>query len=185
MSPPSTCRPHDPVTIQHLECIRKCLDFEDLFDVTIYALACLAFWSQARLGELLFENQFDWLLHITRGNVAFGVTSNACKYAKCWLPCTKRKPAGDWLLFTDSECMNSAYTALVFHLFTNSHLAETAPFFAFETLDGGWSPMWRGWFLGQCNYVWCSQFLTPINGHSSVLVAWHIYYFSASTHSSL
>jgi len=50
--------------IQHLECLCHDLDFDDPFDVSVYTLACLAFWSQARLGKLSFENVFDPLVHV-------------------------------------------------------------------------------------------------------------------------
>jgi len=42
-----------------------CLDFDDPFDATVFAIAFLAFWSQACLGELLFKKGFDPSLHIT------------------------------------------------------------------------------------------------------------------------
>src|SRR5882724_4660157 len=49
----------DNVTIQHIECLCTSLDFEDPFDATVFTVSCLAFWSQAHLGELLFEKSFD------------------------------------------------------------------------------------------------------------------------------
>jgi len=108
LAPHTSRRKRDPLTIQHLECLRNDLDFEDPFDASVYALACLAFWSQARLGELSFDNAFDPLTHVVRGSLAFGSSSSNRLYGKCWLPRTKMKPLGDWLLFTDSQCATSA-----------------------------------------------------------------------------
>src|SRR5882724_8533983 len=155
----------DPMTIQHLECLCSGLNFDDPFDASIFAMACLAFWSQAHLGELIFDNSFDPSLHMTRSGVMFGKTLNDCAYGKCWHPRMKTKPNGDWLLFTDSECVNSAYCALRWHLSSNSGLSSAVPLFAFETLDGGWSPMWKSWFLTQCNGLWSTQSPLPISGH--------------------
>jgi len=76
LAPMTAWKACDPVTIQHLNMLHTHLDFEDPFDVTIFAVACLAFWSQARLGELLFDNAFDPLLHIAWNGIIFGVTTS-------------------------------------------------------------------------------------------------------------
>jgi len=132
----------------------------------VFAIACLAFWSQARLGELLFYAAFDPHLHITCDGIKFGMsTSNRC-YGKGWLPCTKTKPGSDWLLFTDSQCTNSTCCSLKWHLSSNSLVPNAAPLLAFKTLDGTWFPMQKNWFLTQCNSIWVSHFPSPISGHS-------------------
>ena len=77
----------------------------------------------------------------------------------------KMKPQGDWLLFMDSECANSAYRALEWHLTSSSLVPETVPLFAFEMLNGSWCPIHKTWFLAQCNSVWSSHFPSPISGH--------------------
>ena len=100
--------------------------------MAVFALACLAFWSQARLGELLFEKEFNPTL--ARGSITFSVTSSNRKYGKCWLPRTKTKPNHDWILFTDSECANSAYRALKIHVLTNSRLSEDVPLLPLKPL---------------------------------------------------
>jgi len=154
------------MTIQHLECLHASLDFDDPFDASIFAMACLTFWSQVHLGELIFDKTFDPSLYMARSRVTFSKTSNNHAYGKCWHPRMKTKLNGDWLLFTDSECANSAYHALKWHLFSNSALSDAVPLFMFETLDGGWSPMWKSWFLTQCNSLWSAQFPLLVSGHS-------------------
>ena len=47
LAPKIVWRPCKPVTIQHLEYLCICLDFDDLFDAAIFDIACLAFWLQA------------------------------------------------------------------------------------------------------------------------------------------
>jgi len=54
-----------PMTIQHLECLCAGLDFDDPFDTSVFAIACLAFWSQACLRELLLDKAFDPSLQMT------------------------------------------------------------------------------------------------------------------------
>jgi len=71
--------------------------------MAVFALTCLAFWSQAQLGELLFHRDFNPGLHIAHENILFGIISDGWNFGKCWAPHTKTKPGGDWLLFTDSE----------------------------------------------------------------------------------
>src|SRR5882724_11196875 len=86
----------DPVTIQHLECLHSGLNFYNPFDASVFAMACLAFWSQAHLGELIFNNSFDPSLHMTRSGVMFSKTSSNHAYSKCWHLQTKIKLNGDW-----------------------------------------------------------------------------------------
>ena len=64
LAPHMSCRLHDPMLIQHLECLCSDLDFDDPFNVSVYALAYHEFWSQACLGKLSFENVFDPLVHV-------------------------------------------------------------------------------------------------------------------------
>ena len=82
LAPTIECRPHDPVTIQHLKQLHTCLNFDDPFDAAVFAIACLAFWLQAQLGELLFEATFDPQLHITCGSIMFGMSSSNKSYGK-------------------------------------------------------------------------------------------------------
>src|SRR5882724_1567212 len=76
------------------------------------------------------------------------------------------KPLGNWLLFTDSQCATSALRALKFHLLVNARLENNLSLFAFETLNGGWSPMRKEWFLMRCRQAWSPHFPSPITGHS-------------------
>jgi len=87
--------PHELVTIQHLEWLCISLDFFNPFDAAVFTIACLSFWSQAHLGELLFSAAFDPQLHIACDSINFGVSSSERCYGKGWLPCTKTKLHGD------------------------------------------------------------------------------------------
>ena len=54
LAPGSSCRPKcASVTLQHIQALCNHLDLTDTFDAAIFAVACMAFWSCCRLGELL------------------------------------------------------------------------------------------------------------------------------------
>ena len=166
LAPPSSIRPkRDPVTISHLRSLLHHLDFTDPFDVTIWAIACVSFWAQARLGEVTFDGDFDPSLHATRSGINLNRTDTGCKYGKIWVPRTKTKPQGDWLMFTDSGCACSALTILQAHLNINSSPPASAPLFAFETADKKFAPMRHSWFLNRCNEIWLLDQLSSLQGH--------------------
>ena len=167
LAPASSTRPkRAPVTIDHLRSLRRHLDFTDPFEVTIFAGACVAFWAQARLGELIFDGSFDPLLHASRGDFTLSCSTSGRRYGKLWVPRTKTKPLGDSLIFTDSNCECSAIAALLAHFQTNSSIPSSAPVFAFETLDGSFSPMRRSWFLARCNDIWQRENPARLLGHA-------------------
>ncbi|KAF8573686.1 hypothetical protein K439DRAFT_1624891 [Ramaria rubella] len=49
---------HNPVTFEHIIALRRRLDLTNSFDVAIFAVTCIAFWSCCRLGELLIDSAF-------------------------------------------------------------------------------------------------------------------------------
>ena len=115
----SHCSPHAHVTINHLHILLEHLDFNDPFDSAVFAIACVAFWSQSCLGKLTFDGPFDALQHAMQHGIKLSVASSRRRFRKIWLPQTKTKPHSDWLMFTDSGCSCSAYLALLSHLTLN------------------------------------------------------------------
>ena len=167
LAPSSSSRPkHAPVTIDHIRSLRRHLDFTDPFEVTVFAIACVAFWAQACLGELIFDGSFDPALHASRRDFTLSCSTSGCCYGKLWVPRTKTKPLGDSLMFTESSCECSAVAALLTHLQTNSSIPSSAPIFAFETLNGSFSPMRHSWFLACCNEIWQCENHTRLLGHA-------------------
>ena len=47
----------------------------------------------------------------------------------------------------------------------NVSVPDHAPFFAFETSNGGWSPLTKDWFMARCNVIWHSAGLPRMLGH--------------------
>ncbi|KAG2101582.1 uncharacterized protein F5147DRAFT_762653 [Suillus discolor] len=57
-----------PVTLDTLVQLGQGLNLSNSFDVAIFAIACVSFWSCCRLGELLIPspNTFDAIKHVSR-----------------------------------------------------------------------------------------------------------------------
>ena len=155
-----------PVLITHLSSLHHHLDFTNLFNVTVFAITCVSFWGQARLGEVTFNGSFDPLLHATKSGLILAHTSTSHAYGKLWIPCTKMKPQGDYLMFTDSGCPCRAITALHAHFDMNSSISLSAPVFAFKTLNNLFSLMKCSWFLTHCNKIWLQDGLNSLLGHA-------------------
>ncbi|KAI1784952.1 DNA breaking-rejoining enzyme, partial [Ganoderma leucocontextum] len=165
--PPKPKRP--PVTLEHMHALRAGLDLTDAFDAAVYAVACTAFWGCRRLGELLIpsRNCFDAKKHVSRGaGVRFQDLRGGAQYATFHVPWTKTtKAAGADVILTANSDSTTPEAAIRHHLRANSAVPGDAPMFSFETAEGGWAPMTRGWFLARCNEVWVKAGLTELSGH--------------------
>lgn len=67
--PPSSKRAQrPPVTLDALTQLGQGLDLSNSFDIAVFAISCVAFWSCCRLGELLIPspNVFDASKHVSR-----------------------------------------------------------------------------------------------------------------------
>ena len=59
-APPSSfSTKRDPVTMLHLHALHNHLDLTDTFNIAVFAVACVAFWSCSCLGELLIDSNFN------------------------------------------------------------------------------------------------------------------------------
>lgn len=139
----------DPVTLQHLQTLCSHLDLTTSFNVAIFAVACVAFWSCCRLGELLIDLDFDPNLHVSRSvPVKCGTAANGLPYCSFHIPSSKTKGSkGANIIISDSTCKCSAVTTFNHHLAANTKVPHNAPLFAFKTADGNWAPLRCSWFL--------------------------------------
>jgi len=154
------------VTIEHLRALHNHLDLTNAFDIAVFTLACITFWSCCHLGELLIDSSFDPRAHIAHSTkIARGVATNSTRFINFMVPCTKTESDGTQINMSDSACECSATTAFEHHLSSNTLIPSTAPLFAFETSNGSWALMKRIWFLDHCNEVWAKQGLTSVKGH--------------------
>jgi hypothetical protein len=157
-----------PVTAEHLYALRRGLDLTNSFDASVWAVACVAFWSCCRLGELLIPspNAFDPVKHAARGaDLTFG-SINDTNYASLHIPWTKTTGVeGAIISITSRDDPSCPLAALEHHLQCNRDIPASAPFFSYRTGAGSWSPMTKGWFLMRCNQIWSAVGLAEMPGH--------------------
>ncbi|KAF8183698.1 DNA breaking-rejoining enzyme [Pholiota molesta] len=158
-----------PVTIQHLYALRRGLDFSSLFDAAIWALACVAFWSCCRLGELLISSRhaFDPSKHVSRGcPISFREDAGRIHSITFHIPWTKTTHnVGADIIITKLDDPADPYLAFKHHLVTNAGVPADAPLFSFKTADGSYAPMTRGWFLSRCEDIWVAADMPRMAGH--------------------
>jgi len=140
---PSSVLKCEPVILQHLQTLRRCLDLSNVFDAAVFAVACIVFWCCCRLGELVVDIKFEPTCHVAHSVViACGTASNNIHSANFHLPSTKMKGVkGDDVNVSDSTCPCSMVTTLDHHLLANAQVLPEAPLFAFEMADGSWGPL--------------------------------------------
>jgi len=88
------------------------------------------------------------------------------KFINLVIPHMKTEVNETSIYISDSMCGCSAISTFEYHLLSNYNMPASSPLFAFETLDGSWTPMTRTWFLDSCNEVWAKEGLTSVKGHS-------------------
>ena len=159
-----------PVTIEHLYALRSGLDLTNSFDAAIWAIACIAFWSCCRLGELVIPstNTFDPLKHVDQSEKPiFSTASNGTEFATFHIPWTKTtlQEGADISVTAHPQDPSCPIAALRHHISCNTKLPSSAPMFTFETANGGWSPMTKSWFMSRCNEVWIAAGLPDMPGH--------------------
>ena len=68
-APSSSTRPkRRPIAMPHLQCLRKHLRLTNTFDAAVFAAACVAFWGQCRLGEIIPDGRFNPIRHASRAS---------------------------------------------------------------------------------------------------------------------
>src|ERR1700722_4153373 len=157
-----------PVTIEHIYALRKGLDLTNSFDTSVWAIACVAFWSCCRLGELLIPspNTFDPIKHASRDTNLMFASVGSADYASLHIPWTKTTGIdGAIISITSRDDPSCPLAALRHHLLCNQGVPSSAPFFSYRTNTGSWSPVTKGWFLARCNQVWKDAGLLEMLGH--------------------
>ena len=177
VTPTSSNRPpRSPVTISHMKALHENLDFQNSFDVAVWAAASVAFWGCCRLGELTIPslNKYEPSRHVSNsGTVELKSCSrNENVFATIKIPWTKTTlTAGSTIVLTqmpenDPYC---AVQALTNHILANSHhIPHTAPLFSFlDSSDvNGWKPMTKIFLMTRCNNIWRKEGLVELTGHS-------------------
>nr|GAT53151.1 predicted protein [Mycena chlorophos] len=166
LTPTSSKRPpRPPISSAMLAELHRGLDFSAPLDVAVYAAACVAFWGQCRLGELLPISQIDRSLNEkpTRANVTQSGSSKPS--TKIRLPHTKTQKAGDDVFLVDQSRPFNPRTALQIHLTVNT-LPSSSSLFAYRDRHGAPRLLTRSIFLERCNTVWTAVGYPRTTGHS-------------------
>ncbi|KAG1857315.1 DNA breaking-rejoining enzyme [Suillus subalutaceus] len=145
------------------------LDLSNAFDASVFAVACTAFWSCCRLGELILvsTSSFDPACHVSRSSSFTRCSpSDGVKYSVLQIPWTKTSHIeGADVIISNLDDITNAFTAINHHLAANITVPMDAPFFAYETAGGGWAAMTKPWFLARCNQIWRSANLLELTSH--------------------
>ncbi|KAF9516517.1 hypothetical protein BS47DRAFT_1441504 [Hydnum rufescens UP504] len=177
-APPSTTRPlRPPVLIAHLEALRLNLDLiSNPFDISVYMVACCAFWGVSRLGELVISSSSD--------REPEKRVHRECAFSWDYLPDTTTLSGAHWhipwtkttqfcgatMVLTDladmADC--SPVKALKHHLSCSSTLPMSANLFTYSNSlsSVSWSPMTKSLFLTHCRSIWKDAGLGECGGHS-------------------
>ncbi|KAG1718865.1 hypothetical protein EDD22DRAFT_941011 [Suillus occidentalis] len=171
LAPPSSKRARrPPVTLEALTQLRDGLDLSNSFDISVFAIACIAFWCCCRLGELVIPstNMFNSVKHVSRSILPIAIIdSNDVRSSTFHIPWTKTtNTEGADISVTARLHPTCPLTALLLHLSASSTIPAHAPLFAFETSDTSWSPMTKPWFLKHCNNVWVTAGHPHMPGHA-------------------
>ncbi|KAJ7734594.1 DNA breaking-rejoining enzyme [Mycena metata] len=165
LAPESSKRPpRPPINAAMLRVLYRGLDFTVPRDVAVFAAACVAFWGQCRLGEILPISGSDTALahKPTRAHVS---RSHRDKRAtKLRLPRTKTKKSGDDVVLVAQDKPIDPEIALRMHLQVNC-LPSSAPLFADRT-RAGFQTLTRPKFLQRCNEIWAAAGYPHTTGHS-------------------
>jgi hypothetical protein len=170
MTPSSSKRPKRPqVMIEHMHALHDGLDLTDAFDAAVFSCATAAF-SCNRWGELIIPslNSFNSCKHVLRGaKRSFGRVRNGAEFLNFHIPWSKTtKEEGADIILTPTPGPLNPVAAFHHHLSANAAVPDKAPLFAFETRDGGWSPLTKAWFMERCSEVWKAAGLShDLDGH--------------------
>ncbi|KAI0631347.1 DNA breaking-rejoining enzyme [Trametes polyzona] len=123
----------EPITTETLERIKGALDINKALDAAVWACACVAFFSLARLGELTVKNQkaFQATANPTRNSIREEEHRDGSRVTVIHIPRTKASPGGEDISFARSENRVDAHEALQNHLRVNE-LRPSSHLFAYR-----------------------------------------------------
>jgi len=132
LTPPDSWHPkHRPITLEHLDALRRHLDLSSSFEAAVYAVACVAFWACCCLGEFLVTSHgaFNLQRDILQGCLkTCGVAKFGCCFSMLHLPKTKTKGhQGEDIYLIDCPLLSNQVNAFKHHLASSPHVPEDAP----------------------------------------------------------
>lgn len=157
-------RPRPPINAAMLRALFDGLDFKSPRDVAVFAAACVAFWGQCRLGEILplSSTKAACAYRPTRAHVSRSHRNS--RSTKLRLPRTKTHVSGEDVVLVAQNNPIDPEVALNTHLKVNQ-LPNSVPLFAYRT-QTGFRILTRAKFLERCNAIWKAAGYPRTTGHS-------------------
>ncbi|KAJ7489662.1 DNA breaking-rejoining enzyme [Mycena galericulata] len=166
LAPESAKRPpRPPINAAMLCALYDGLDFSIPKDVAVFAAACVAFWGQCRLGEILPTSSLPkaWKYLPTRHHLSRASRNRRATTLR--LPRTKTKINGEDVVLVSQSKPLDPRIALDMHLLAN-HCDENMPLFTYST-SGRTIILTKAKFLERCNEIWGASGYPRTTGHSS------------------
>ncbi|KAJ6594951.1 hypothetical protein B0H19DRAFT_1247586 [Mycena capillaripes] len=165
LAPESSKRkPRPPITSAMLRALYDGLDFTNPRDVAVFAAACIAFWGQCRLGELLPTSSSPAASKNipTRAHISNSTRNKRSRIIR--LPRTKTKKNGDDVVLVAQATPIDPRVALDMHLLANNFDPNTL-LFTFNSPNGS-TQLTKSKFLQRCNEIWQAAGYPRTTGHS-------------------
>lgn len=164
LAPESSRRsPRPPITTAMLQCLHRNLDLSSPFDAAVFACACIAFWCQCRLGELLPTSSLSPVTHIPQRR-HIRKSTNPAKTRLIHLPRTKVSKHGEDVALVSQDPPICPVRALERHLLLNP-LPSHYSLFTYNSPRGS-TQLSRPKFLERCNTIWSAAGYPRSTGHS-------------------
>lgn len=157
--------PRAPISREMLDMLMAELDLSNPVEACVAGTACVAFWTQSRLGELLstHANKWDKLRTLRRSHVGEPLTAHGTR--KLHYPWTKTKGLEGDISFINRQLgPTDPIAALENHLSIND-VSIDLPLFSFK-VPSGWMCLTKKRLLMLCNCVWERHGIPRITGHS-------------------
>lgn len=157
--------PRPPISREMIELLVRELDLSDPVEACVAGTACVAFWTQSRLGELLspFANKWDRIRTLRRCHVGDSLTAQGTR--KLHYPWTKTKGTqGDVSFINRQQGLTDPVFALEHHLVINE-VPIDLPLFSFK-VPSGWMCLTKKRLLMICNNIWERHGIPRLTGHS-------------------
>ncbi|KAJ7128284.1 hypothetical protein C8R46DRAFT_1237054 [Mycena filopes] len=152
LAPESSKRaPRPPINAAMIRALYDGLDFSDPRDVAVFAAACVAFWGQCRLGELLPTSASATAAKFLPTRKHLSRSSRNKRSSILRLPRTKTQKNGDNVVLVEQTAPINPRMALDMHLLVNK-CAPNLPLFSYSSRDGPVT-LTKPKFLQRCNEI--------------------------------
>ncbi|KAF8147555.1 DNA breaking-rejoining enzyme [Mycena galopus ATCC 62051] len=165
LAPESSKRPpRPPINATMLRILYEGLDLSDPRDIAVFAAACVAFWGQCRLGELLPNSRLPTASKFlpTRNNISRSPRNKRSTTIR--LPRTKTKINGEDVVLVTQSAPIDPRVALEMHLLANKG-DPSSTLFTYITNTGP-TILTKSKFLQRCNEIWDKAGYPHTTGHS-------------------